>query len=170
MPAQPQWLLRLPEIIDEISALDTPIVDRSVIERAFGLRRRRAIHLLGWFGGYQVGRAFVVERETLLRRLRGIAAGERFGYEKRRRERLAERLERLRKDRRAAGVVIPVAAPAVPEALQLPSGVFFQHGRLVVEFRDVPDLLGKLYGVAQTAAGDFAAFEAAATTKTPQPA
>ena len=32
--------------------------------RAFGVRRRQAIYLLGRFGGYQVGRTFVVPREA----------------------------------------------------------------------------------------------------------
>jgi hypothetical protein len=165
MPAQPQWLLRLPEIIDEISALDAPVVDRSVIERVFRVRRRRAIHLLGWFGGYQVGRTYLVDREALLLQLRQAASGERFGYEKRRRDRLGERLERLRKDRQAARVVIPVAPPTAREIPGLPAGVSFQPGRLVVEYRDVPELLGKLYGIAQAAAADFAGFEAAAAAR-----
>src|SRR5512147_1668749 len=108
MPAEPQWLLRLPEIIEELAALDAPVVDRSVIERAFRVRRRRAIYLLGRFGGYQVGRTFLVRREVLLDHLRRVAAGEEFHYEKRRHEKLAEQLDRIRKDRQAARVVVPV--------------------------------------------------------------
>jgi hypothetical protein len=122
MPAEPQWLLRIPEIIDELSALPAPVVDRSVIERAFGVRRRRAIHLLGWFGGYQVGRTFVIEREALLRQLREIASGERFRFEKRRHEKLAEGLERVRKHREAARVRFPAPAPAELPGKSLKNG------------------------------------------------
>jgi hypothetical protein len=166
MPAEPLWLLRIPEIIDELSALPAPVVDRSVIERAFGVRRRRAIHLLGWFGGYQVGRTFVIEREALLRQLREIASGERFRFEKRRHEKLAEGLERVRKHREAARVRFPAPAPAEsPAPAGLPSGVSLGCGRLTIEFANVQELLGKLYGIAQSAAEDFSGFEAAVTAK-----
>jgi hypothetical protein len=163
MPAEPQWLLRIPEIIDELSALPAPVIDRSVIERVFGVKRRRAIHLLGSFGGYQVGRTFLVEREALLRQLREIAAGERFRYEKRRHEKLAEGLERVRKHREAARVRFPAPAPPGPAMpAGLPPGVSLERGRLTIEFGSVQELLGKLYGIAQSAAEDFSGFEAAA--------
>lgn len=163
MPAQPQWLSRLPEIIDEISALDLPVLDRAVFERAFRVRRRRAIHLLDSFGGYQSGRTYLIDRHALLRQLRGLASGDRFGYEKRRRARLAESIDRLRRDRRAAAVRI-AAPPPPPDVLPaLPAGAaFLPGGRLLIEFRDVQDLLTKLYGVAQAAAADFPGFQAAA--------
>ena len=161
MPAEPQWLLRLPAIIEEISALDAPVVDRSVIERVFGVRRRRAIHLLGCFGGYQVGRTFVVPRDAMVAQLRIMAAGERFQLEKRRYEKLAEGLERLRKDQRASQIAVPVPEPAAVPA-GLPPGVTLQAGRLTVDFVGVQELLGKLYGVARAAAEDFSAFEAVA--------
>ena len=64
MPAEPRWLRQIPRIIEELSALDMPVVDRPVIEQAFGVRRRRAVQLPGWFGGYLVGRTFVVKREV----------------------------------------------------------------------------------------------------------
>jgi hypothetical protein len=164
MPAQPQWLLRLPAIIDELEAVPAPVVDRAVVERVFRVRRRRAIQLLGDFGGYQSGRTFLVDRDSLLHRLRGLAGGDRFTYEKRRRERLSESLERVRQERQA--VRIPVA---VPQALgddrtlpALPAGTRLEPGRLTVEFAGVEELLGKLYQLAQAAAGDFQGFEALA--------
>src|ERR1035441_1038896 len=40
MPARPQWLLRTPPIVEEIAALDLPVIDRAVIERTFGVCRR----------------------------------------------------------------------------------------------------------------------------------
>src|SRR5689334_12786005 len=56
MPAKPAWLLHLSEIIEQLEAFDVPVVDRGIVERVFGLRRRRAIELLHRFGGYQAGR------------------------------------------------------------------------------------------------------------------
>jgi hypothetical protein len=162
MPAQPQWLLRLPQILEDFSALPAPIVDRALIERIFAVRRRRAIELLGAFGGYQVGRTFVVERDVLLEHLRGIAAGERFHFEKRRHEKLASQLARIHQDRAAARVKIPASPEPSPLPGLLPPGVRLEPGRLTIEFQQVEDLLGKLYGIAQTAARDFHSFAAAA--------
>src|ERR1035438_7663896 len=45
MPAKAQWLLRVPEILAELAALDVPVLDRAVCERLFRLRRRRTIDL-----------------------------------------------------------------------------------------------------------------------------
>jgi hypothetical protein len=49
MPAKPAWLLKIPEIIRMLEAFDVPVVDRAIIERLFGLRRRQAIELLHRF-------------------------------------------------------------------------------------------------------------------------
>src|ERR1022692_2100735 len=65
MPAKAQWLLRVPEILAELAALDVPVLDRAVCERLFRLRRRRTIDLIRCFGGYQAGRTFLVDRPKL---------------------------------------------------------------------------------------------------------
>src|ERR1035438_304812 len=77
MPAKAQWLLRVPEILAELSLLDLPVVDRAVCERLFRLRRRRAIDLIRCFGGGQTGPvgATAVEPETLCQRLPDLPAG-----------------------------------------------------------------------------------------------
>ena len=59
-----------------------------------------------------------------------------------------------------AHVIIP--AESVHDGTLLPAGVTLDCGTLRIGFVDVPDLLMKLYGVAQAAAGDFEAFRAAA--------
>ena len=69
MPAKAEWVLRLPEIRAELERIEAPVVDRSVIEGLFGLKRRRAIELMHQFGGYQAGRTFLVDRLWLLTRL-----------------------------------------------------------------------------------------------------
>jgi hypothetical protein len=61
MPIKKTWLLRLPEIRAELTAIEVPVVDRAVFERVFGVRRRRAIQLLHHFGGFQAGRTFLVD-------------------------------------------------------------------------------------------------------------
>src|SRR5580692_9332215 len=97
MPAKAQWLLRVPEILAELSALDVPVVDRAVCERLFRLRRRRAIDLMRFFGGYQSGRTFLIDRPKLLVQLEQIRDSADFKMEWRRKERLSERLEAIRR-------------------------------------------------------------------------
>ncbi len=158
MPAQPQWLLRIPEILEDLERVSFPVLDRSAFERLFRVRRRRAIDLLSAFGGYQAGRTFLVERNLVIAKLRQVLAGEQFYFERCRRERLGAAIETLEKERRAARVSIapPLQVPG------LPAGVRLAAGRMTIDFSSVEDLLGKLYGVAQAASADFAKFEALA--------
>ena len=108
MPAKPAWLLKIPEIVTMLEAFDVPVVDRAIIERLFGLRRRQAIELLHRFGGYQAGRTFLVDRHVLLASLRRVAEGEDFERESRRKERLDGAIDRLRRYQTADRVRIPV--------------------------------------------------------------
>src|SRR6202050_5742643 len=91
MPAKAQWLLRVPEILEELAALDIPVLDRAAGERLSRLRRRRAIDLIRSFGGYQAGRTFLVDRPKLVEQLEQIRDSPDFKMEWRREERLAER-------------------------------------------------------------------------------
>ena len=166
MPAKSRWLLHVPEILETLRAVDAPWIDRDSIERAFGVRRRRAIQLLHGFGGFQVGKTFLVERARVIRQLESVAAGDPFHWERRRRVRLSEALTAAQRYVQAAQVTI--APPAAPPGPELPEGVRLEPGRVVVEFRDVHDLLAKFYAVAQTAAGDFAAFQAAVVKAQPR--
>jgi hypothetical protein len=162
MPAQPQWLTRIPEILAELESLHTPVVDRAIIERTFQVRRRRAAQLLSSFGGYQTGRAYLIERAQLIEQLRAIAQSGAFLFQVRRRERLAEALEATRRYRRAAAVVIPTPPAASAEAELLPAGVTLSPGVLQIEFAQPLELLEKLFQLAQTIAADFERFEGAA--------
>jgi len=74
MPAKAPWLLHIPEIIAMLETFEVPVVDRAIIERLFGLRRRRAIELLHRFGGYQAGRTFLSDRRVLIEHLLRLTA------------------------------------------------------------------------------------------------
>ena len=161
MPAKPEWLLRLPEIRTELEHLGVPVVDRAGLERIFGLRRRRAIELLHQFGGYQAGRAFLVDRARLLEALRSLESGEDYTAEKRRRERLRDVVEASRDHLISTQVRIPVRAAAMRPSLdRLAPGVLLMPGMLSVEFRHPVELLEKLYWLAQAISHDFERFEA----------
>jgi hypothetical protein len=160
MPAKPEWLLRLPEIRAELELIEVPIVDRSMIERIFGLKRRRAIELMHKFGGYQTGRAFLLDRVRLLEELRSLESGDDFAGEKRRRARLRDMVESSREHLIAARVRIPVRAAAGRPGLdRLAPGVLLLPGILSIEFERPVELLEKLYGLAQAITHDFERFE-----------
>ncbi len=66
----------IPAILDQLRALDVPVVDRAAVERMFGMRRRRAIELMGRFGGYRSGNAILLDRLGLIWQLEAMSAGE----------------------------------------------------------------------------------------------
>ena len=160
MPAKAQWLLRVPEILAELSALDVPVVDRAVCERLFRLRRRRAIDLMRFFGGYQSGRTFLIDRPKLLVQLEQIRDSADFKMEWRRKERLSERLEAIRRLQTGARVAISVAPEVLSQRLpDLPAGVGLTPGALHIQFQSPEELLSKLFALAQAIANDYEAFE-----------
>jgi hypothetical protein len=163
MPAKPAWLLKIPEIIRMLEAFDVPVVDRAIIERLFGLRRRQAIELLHRFGGYQAGRTFLVDRHVLMANLRRLAEGEDFERESRRKERLDGAIDRLRRYQTAARVKIPVPSDVFDRKLaDLSTGVALVPGQLHIAFSGAEDLLAKLFELAQAASNDYDRFCAAA--------
>ena len=160
MPARPQWLLRTPLILEELAALNLPVIDRAVVERMFGVRRRRAVQLMALFGGYQAGHTFLIDRQRLLEQLEKIAAGGEFQFEQRRRERLTESLDAARHQRRAAAVSIPIARIIETETLDcLPAGMVLTPGVLRIEFNKPVELLEKLFRLARAIADNFDQFE-----------
>jgi hypothetical protein len=160
MPAKPEWLLRLPEIRAELEYLEVPVVDRSGIERIFGLKRRRAIELMHQFGGYQAGRTFLLDRARLLEALQSLESQNDYTTEKRRRERLRDVVEASREHLISTRVRIPVRAATARASLdRLAPGVVLLPGILSIEFRHPIELLEKLYGLAQAITHDFDKFE-----------
>ena len=160
MPAKAEWLLHIPEILAELTVLDVPVVDRAMCERLFHVRRRRAIDIIRYFGGYQAGRAFLIDRERLMTQLEQVRDSPGFKLERQRKERLAERLEAMRRLQAGARVAIPVAAETLSQRLpDLPAGVGLGPGELRVQFESAEELLSKLFALAQAIANDYEAFE-----------
>jgi hypothetical protein len=160
MPAQPQWLLRLPEIIAELEQLAVPIVDRAVFEKVFGVGRRRAIQLMHHFSGHQVGRTFIIDRAALLDRLRAGRSSDSFEHEQARRGRVVEELDRLRKLSPGRRVRISVGAEAFDNRLaDLPSGIHLGPGELRMEFSGTEDLLRRLFQLSQAILNDYKRLE-----------
>ena len=163
MPAKAAWLLKIPEIVEQLEVFDVPVVDRAIIEQLFGLRRRRAIEMLHRFGGYQAGRTFLIERQLLIDQLRLLAEGEDFQVESRRKERLDHKVDGLRRNHIAARVIIPVEPDVFGRKLaDVSAGVALEPGHLHIEFSGAEDLLSKLYELSQAASNDFDRFRRAA--------
>ena len=160
MPAKAQWLLRVPEILAELSLLDLPVVDRAVCERLFRLRRRRAIDLIRCFGGYQAGRTFLVDRPKLVAQLEQTRDSPDFKMEWRRKERLADKLDVIRRLQTGARVAIAVEPETLCQRLpDLPAGVSLSAGALHIQFQSPEELLSQLFALAQAIANDYEAFE-----------
>ena len=162
MPMRKTWLLRLPEILGDLSGMEAPVIDQAVFEKVFGVRRR-AIQLLHFFGGFLAGRTFLVDRLKLIGQLEPLQAGAEFVMEERRRQRLSEALEQMRLHHAAACVRIPVEPGVLDRRLSdLPEGIHLQPGSLRVDFCKAEDLLAKLFELSKAAANDFEAFRGAA--------
>jgi hypothetical protein len=163
MPSKASWLLQIPEIVAQLEVCDIPVIDRAMVERLFGLRRRRAIELMHQFGGYQAGRTFLIDRRLLIRNLQQLTEGEDFQAERQRKKRLDETLDEFRAFQSAARVKIPVRADMTQQKMAgLSPAVGLEPGHLHIEFSGAEDLLSKLYELSQAAANDFDRFRAAA--------
>jgi hypothetical protein len=159
MPAKSSWWLKIPEIVLALSAMQVPVVDRKTFERLFGVRRRRAMQLAQQFGGYRAGNTSLVDRLALIDNLRRLEADPDVIFEQRRKQKISDELEEVRRHSKAATVLIQ-ALPAARHGTQwtLPSGVQIADGKLTVGFASVEELMARLYGLAQAAAADFERF------------
>ena len=151
-PRQKSW--------KNLAALDVPVIDRAVCEKLFRLRRRRAIDLIRIFGGYQAGRTFLLDRSRFIAQLEQMRDSPDFKMEWHRKERLAERLEAIRRLQAGARVEIPVKQEVLSQRLPgLPAGIGLGSGELHVQFQSPEELLSKLFALAQAIANDYEAFE-----------
>lgn len=158
MPAQPAWLLQLPELIANLERISAPVLDRAGFELLFGVRRRRAIELMHHFGGFQAGRTFLIERRPLIATLQQALASADYQFQFQRKQRLSEFLELVGKQHAARRVAIPVEPAASPGEITLMPGVELLPGHLHVDFQSPRDLLTKLFALSQNIANDFEGF------------
>ena len=159
MPSKPSWILRLPDIRSQLSALQSPVLDRAAIELAFGLRRRQAIALMHRFHGFLAGKTFLVDRASLLRQLDELQSGPGFRQERARRVRVAEDLDRARKALPGKAIRIQAPADVLERHLDELPGVSLRPGELRVEFHGTEDLLRQLLELAMAIQNDYRKFE-----------
>jgi len=159
MPAKPRWLMQIPEIVEGLQQLNTPVVDRALCEGLFGLRRRRTIDVMRSFGGYQAGNTILIDRIALIERLREIADSPEARGEQRRKEKLNSHLAELYQFRNAMRVRIAVRPESREPCMhELGRSIQLQPGRLTIAYSNIEELLTNLYTFSQAAANDFDAF------------
>ena len=160
MPAKPVWLLRVPEILEEIEAIPLPFLDRATIEKLFGVRRRRAHQLLAQFGGFQVGRTYLVYRTDVLRVLRATSDGAEFRGETKRKLKVVETVNAARREMAARAVPIEAAEDSRDRLMSgLAPQIHLVPGELRIRFDTAEELLRSLFELSQAMVNDYQAFE-----------
>jgi len=163
VPRKPIWYSTINEIVLQLEAYPRPFIDRPAVELLFGVGRRRAQQILApWIHDY-IGSNGLADRDALIAYLRGLATGDDVHYERRRRRKLAEVLERLRKERLDRPKLLVEAPLAVvnQDFANLPPGVRLEPGRLSIEFQHPRQALEKLLALAMAIGKDFDSFERA---------
>jgi hypothetical protein len=161
MPAKPLWYGKIKEIIRELEALPRPFVDRSTVEFLLSVGRRRAQQILAPCITDHVGSNGLASREVVIAHLRRLAGGDDGFYERQRRQKLAESLERFRKERLERPQLLVESPRQVlkQEFANLPEGVCLEPGRITLTFDEPRQALEKLLALAMAIGNDFALFE-----------
>lgn len=159
MPAKPSWYHQLDDIISQLEAFPAPLVDRSSVEKLFGVRRRRALQLMQNLGGYQIGRTCLVNRHEMIEALERVRGSEPYVYERRRKQRLEEAMEAARREARARKIRIAAPSGNPEKPAGLPDGVTLGHGELRICYRSYEECLERLFALARTIADDFEGFQ-----------
>lgn len=161
MPDKPTWYSRLDDAVAELDALAWPWVDRETLQSLLKVGRRRAQQILQPCVTHQIGASGVADRQELIAHLQRLASGDAAHYERRRRQRLAQTMEDLRKAALAQPKVL-VEAPITVVSQQfanLPEGVTVSPGNISIAFASPREALERLLALAMAIGNDFNEFE-----------
>ena len=161
MPDKPTWYGRLDQVIAELGNLPWPWVDRQTLQSLLQVGPRRAQQILRPCVTRQVGANGVAGREELIEHLKRLASGDEAHYERRRRQRLAQVLEGLRREALAQPKVLVEAPTTVlnQEFANLPDGVSVSPGAISITFSSPSEALQRLLALAMAIGNDFNEFE-----------
>ncbi|HWB82815.1 MAG TPA: hypothetical protein VG675_01660 [Bryobacteraceae bacterium] len=161
MPDKPTWCGQLKEIAEQLRALPDRRVDRAAIEQVRGVGRRRAQQILAPCVSRQVGASGMADCEVVIQHLQRLAAADVLAYERRRRVRVAEHIEELRRSRLQRPAVLVEASVAIVnrDLDGLPSGVSVTRGQITVRFETATEALEKLLALAMAIGNDQDRFE-----------
>ena len=161
MPAKPAWYSKIDAVVAHLEGQPRPFVDRATIEFLLGVGRRRAQQILAPCITDRVGASGLADRERVVERLRQLAQGDDGYYERRRRRKVAEALDSLRRERlEKPRLLVEAPLRVIDQRFQdLPPGVHLAIGRITVEFDEPRQALEKLLALAMAIGNDFARFE-----------
>lgn len=162
MPAFPGWYIRVPQILESLSLPSSPpFLDRTSVERIFQVRRRQAIRLMQQWGGYQVGKTFLVDRKAVMQSLAHLLKTGCIDQVLQRKRRIVEAIseaENMAAARRARIRVDPRVFES--RKLQLPSAIeLVAPGKLQITYSGAEDLLARVAELAATATRNFPRFQ-----------
>jgi hypothetical protein len=165
MPDKPTWCGHLDEIAFQLRALPDRWVDRAIIEELLQVGRRRAQQILAPCVSRQVGVNGMADREAVIAHLQRLVLGEAAHYERQRRQRLGEQLEKLRRARLEQPQVLVEAPVSIINQgwAGLPTGVSVTRGKITVQFETSVEALEKLLALAMAIGNDQDRFERLAT-------
>lgn len=155
MPSLPSWYQRLDSIIAALEQIQAPFLDRSAVEKLLDVKRRQAQAFLRGVDGFQIGRALLVERTSLLRHLHSIRDGEDWQRERRRRQRVGAAVDEALRWQKARQIKMPSGVRAYPG---LPDGVTLYANEMRVQFTSYEELLRRFYSILQTIVSDEEGF------------
>jgi hypothetical protein len=161
MPKLPLWYLRVPEILGQLHSPGAPpFLDRTAVEKLFQVSRRQAIRLLGAAQGYQVGKTFLVERESLVHFLETIESSGAAPAARARKRSVASALNEVANAAAAQNVQVRINPGVLRHRpVGLPSAIeLVAPGKLQISYRGAEDLLAQIVELASAAANDFPAF------------
>lgn len=161
MPRKSAWSLRIPQAIEELERIPSPVLDRRLIERLLGLSPRQALRVMNRLSPIVMGKSTVVDRAKVLEAFREVVAGQEWHWENTRRRRLEGHLSQIRMDRKAQEVEIPVSQTLPNTIRDLPENFSLTPGCLIVRFNGALDLLRLLYDFSQACAANFTELERA---------
>ena len=166
VPDQPTWIERVPTILAFLESEDAPLfLDRPAVERLFGLRRRQAIELLRRCGGYQVGKTFLVLRETMVQFLNEPVTAAKVAVCFAQKRRVVDSLTEAWPQQSAPKITLPVSSKVLAQTFSdLPGGIELASGQLKITFTAPVELLEKLFTLSQALANDYESFEASVTS------
>ena len=158
MPAQPSWYLRVPEILGRLRASTAPpFLDRPAIEQLFRVSRRQAIRLMGASSGYQIGKTFLVDRQSLVAFLESVEKSGAAPQARARKQRVLTALQETANQTAARRIQIQTGLNNglgdLPAAIEL-----IGPGKLQITYRGAEDLLARIVDLAASATNDFPAF------------
>lgn len=160
MPRKTEWTRKLTRALDELPRLHAPMIDRAAIERLFDVSPRQALRILKRLSPKRAGSSLTIERGELIQKLEALRNDEGVEFERRRQDRIAVEIDRLRRETASRRIAIPVD-PSVTERrlAELPPGIALTPGQLTVRFTSAENLLALLVELAHAIGNDFARFE-----------